>query len=54
MFLFAANRSKEAIIELENALSLNPKLIKKFIELNPSILQHQTVVDLIAKYKKKR
>lgn len=54
MFLFAAGKSKEALIQLENGLALSPKLIKKFIELNPSILQHQPVVELIAKYKKKR
>ncbi len=53
MFLFAAGKSKEALIQLENGLSINVKLIKKFIELNPSILQHQPVVDLIARYKKK-
>ena len=32
----------------------NPKLIKKFIELNPSILQNQQVVDIIATIQKKK
>lgn len=54
MFLFAVGKSKEALIQLENGLVISPKLIKKFIGLNPSILQHQPVVELIAKYKKKR
>ena len=29
-----------------------PKLLKKFIELNPAILQNNDVVDIVAKYKK--
>jgi tetratricopeptide (TPR) repeat protein len=51
-FLFASGQSKQALIYLENALHVNPKLVKHFIELNPSILQNQLVVDLLAKYKK--
>jgi len=31
-----------------------PKLLKKLIELNPSILQYQPVVDIIARYKKNK
>ena len=54
MFLFATGMSKEALIVLENGMSVNPKLIKQFIEINPSILQHQQVVELIAKYKKRK
>jgi len=53
MFLFASGKSKEALLQLENGLVISPKLIKKFIELNPSILQSQPVVELIAKYKKR-
>jgi hypothetical protein len=30
----------------------NPKLIKKLIELSPSLLQNQSVVDVIARLKK--
>jgi tetratricopeptide (TPR) repeat protein len=54
MFLFAMGKTKEAIIQLENGLAINSKLIKKFIEINPSILQHHQVVELLAKHKKKR
>ncbi|MCX6294303.1 MAG: tetratricopeptide repeat protein [Sphingobacteriales bacterium] len=50
-FYFANAQSKEALIQLENALKLKPILIKKFIEINPSILRNQSVVDLIARYK---
>lgn len=51
-FLFALGRSKEALIYLEHALVANAKLVKQFIEINPSLLQHQSVVELLAKYKK--
>jgi tetratricopeptide (TPR) repeat protein len=50
-FYFANAQSKEALIQLENALKLKPKLIKQFNENNPSILRSQSVVDLIARYK---
>ncbi|MEP6712586.1 MAG: tetratricopeptide repeat protein [Ferruginibacter sp.] len=54
MFLYAKGKFKEALICLENGMAANPKLVKKFIELNPSILQHQQVVELIARYKKRK
>lgn len=54
MFLYACGMFKEALVYLENGMSINPKLIKKFIEINPAILQHQPVVELIARYKKKK
>ena len=54
MFLFATGKSKEALVYLENGLAVSPRLVKKFIEINPSILQLQRVVDLIASHKKKR
>ena len=54
MFFFASGRSKEALIYLEHAMSNNPRLIKQFIELNPSILQNHQVVEIIAKYKKSK
>ena len=52
--LFAMGKSKEAILQLENGMQQNPKLIKKIIELNPSILQSQQVVDVIARFKKRK
>jgi tetratricopeptide (TPR) repeat protein len=52
--LFAMNKSKEALLYLEKALSTTPKHLRKFIQLNPSILQNPHVVDLIAQYKKTR
>ena len=52
--LFAKNKSKEAINQLEIAMEKAPKLVKKFIALNPQILQNQQVVDLIARYKRNK
>jgi tetratricopeptide (TPR) repeat protein len=52
--LFAMNKSKEALLYLEKAISTTPKHLRKFIQLNPSILQNPHVVDLIAQYKKTR
>jgi len=51
--LYAMGKSKEALLQLEAAMSKNPKLVKKFIEINPSILQVQQVVDVIAGFKKR-
>jgi tetratricopeptide (TPR) repeat protein len=53
-FLLAVGKSKEAIVQLEYGMDKNPKLIKKFIELNPSILQNQLVVDIIARFKRSK
>ena len=52
--LFAMGKSKEALLLLQTAMERAPRLLKKFIELNPIILQNQQVVDLIAYYKRKR
>jgi tetratricopeptide (TPR) repeat protein len=49
---FGMNKSKEALLYLEKALAITPKHLKKFVQLNPSILQNPQVVDLIAQYKK--
>ncbi len=50
--LFVLGKSKEALLQLEEGMNKAPKLLKKFIELNPSILQNNLVVDIIARYKK--
>jgi len=52
--LLAAGKTKEAMLQLERAMSKAPKLLKKFIELNPSGLQNQQVVDVVAKFKRNR
>ncbi len=50
---FAMGKSKEGLIHLDKALSRSPRLLKKMIDLNPSLLQSQLVVDVIARYRKK-
>jgi tetratricopeptide (TPR) repeat protein len=50
--LFAMGKTKEALLRLENGMEKSPKLLKKFMELNPGILQNNQVVDIIARYKK--
>jgi tetratricopeptide (TPR) repeat protein len=52
--LLRAGKSKEAIIQLELALQKAPKLLKKFVELNPAVLQNQAVVDVLARYKRNK
>lgn len=52
--LFAMGKSKEALLQLEAALTKAPKLVRKFIELNPSGLQNPQIVDILAKFKRKR
>lgn len=51
IFQFESGHSKQALQDLEYALIQYPKGIKTFIDLMPSMLQNQPVVDLIAKYK---
>ncbi len=52
--LFALGKSKEGILQLEQAMGASPKLLKKFIELNPAILRNQSVVDLLARFKRNK
>ncbi len=52
--LFAMGKNKTALIQLERAMDKAPRLLKKFVELNPSILQNQQVVDLIARFKRNK
>ena len=52
--LFALGKTKEAIIQLEIAMEQAPKMLRKFVELNPAILQNQLVVDVLARFKRNR
>ncbi len=54
LVLFALGKSKEALPHLENGLTRAPKLVKKFIEINSAILQNTLVVELLARYKKRK
>ncbi len=52
--LMAMGKTKEALLQLEKGMEKSPKLLKKFIELNPAVLQNQSVVDILARFKRKR
>jgi tetratricopeptide (TPR) repeat protein len=52
--LIASGKTKEGILQLERAMEKAPRLLKRFVELNPSILQNQSVVDVIARYKRNK
>lgn len=52
--LLALGKAKEALLQLEKAMAKSPRLIKNFVALQPSILQNQQVVDLVARHKKNK
>ena len=52
--LITTGRTKEGLIQLETALQLAPRQLKKMVELDPTLLQHTSVVELIARYRKKK
>jgi tetratricopeptide (TPR) repeat protein len=51
---FALGKSREALLQLETAMGTAPKLLRKFLELNPAILRNQSVVDVIARFKRNK
>ena len=52
--LLSLGKTKDALLYLETAMRASPKTLKKFIDLNPSVLQTEFVVDVIALYKKSK
>ncbi len=52
--LFAQNKNKEALLQLENAMRVAPKYLKKLLEIYPNVLQNNQAVDIISRYKKSR
>jgi tetratricopeptide (TPR) repeat protein len=52
--LFALKKSKQALFQLEKGLDKAPKLIKKLIEINPSVLHNYQVINLASRYKKRK
>jgi tetratricopeptide (TPR) repeat protein len=53
-FLLSLGKSKEAMLQLEYGLAKNPKLIKKLIELNPTVLQNQHIIDVVVRFKSRK
>lgn len=52
--LLVLGRAKEAMLQLETALAAAPRQLKRLLELNPSILQYTGVVDILARYRRKK
>jgi tetratricopeptide (TPR) repeat protein len=52
--LFAAGKTREALLVMEDAMTKAPKMLKKLMDLNPSLLQYQQVVDLIARFRRNK
>ncbi len=52
--LLTAGKKKEGLLQLQFALNTAPRMVKKFIQLNPSLLQSKQVNDLIATSKKSK
>lgn len=52
LLYFVQGKKKEALIHLEEALIQSPAQLKKILQVNPALLQHQQVADLILKYKR--
>ncbi|HEV8082380.1 MAG: tetratricopeptide repeat protein [Chitinophagaceae bacterium] len=52
--LFALENAKEALSYLETAMEKSPKLLKQFIELDPSMLHNQQIIQVIGKHKKNK
>jgi tetratricopeptide (TPR) repeat protein len=52
--LLSMGKQKEAILQLEKALAVAPKMLKKFVQLIPGSLQNQQIVDVLARHKRNR
>jgi len=51
--LLKLGRSKEAVLQFQQAMEKSPKHLKKFIDLDPGILRNQYIVDVLARFKKR-
>lgn len=47
----ATGQHKEGLLLLENALQDSPKHLKKMLEIDPTLLQHPGVLELVSQYK---
>ena len=52
--LFAMHQSKEALLVLETAIIESPRLLRKLLDLVPSLMQHPQVLDMIALHRRKK
>ncbi len=52
--LFAEGNQKSGLVYLLEALDAAPKLVKKMVALNPSILQNSQVIDVLSRFKTRK
>ena len=52
--LFSLGKTKQAMIKLEDGLAKSVRKLKTLLDVAPELLQRKSVVDVIAKYKKKK
>lgn len=52
--LFRLGKTKEALLHLQKGMEAAPKLVRKFVALDPSVLQNPQIIDVLAQYKRKR
>ncbi|MDF2384320.1 tetratricopeptide repeat protein [Nostoc ellipsosporum NOK] len=52
--LLSMGKTKEALLVLEAALEQAPRLLKKLVNLDPAVLQHHQVLDVLARFKRNR
>lgn len=50
--LFSLNKSREALLQLDEAITRDPKLIRQFIAFDSSLMQNQQVVERMGRLKK--
>jgi tetratricopeptide (TPR) repeat protein len=54
LVLFAMKRQKEALADLETAMEKAPRLIRKILNIEPSLIKIPQVADMIARYRRKK
>ncbi len=53
-FLIAMGMQKQGLLYLEAAMKANPKLINKFLDIDPAHLQSSVIIELISRYKRNK
>lgn len=51
LFQFVLGNINEAILILDTAMQMSPKLIKQMVELHPALLHNANIIEVIAKFK---
>jgi len=54
LLLFAKGKTKAAMLKMEEAIQIAPRKLKIIEELNPDLLQRNSIIELRSKYKKNK